>query len=604
MDTPSYILDPRFELIMGGAAFDDKPVEIVQGSDVPGFLSQLDPSDDIALVTHNAQFDASILSWRYNWRPKLIVDTLSMSRTVLANKIPGHSLKMVANYLKLPEKGMTIESVKGMTRADIIANGMMPDFEDYCRTDVELCRDIFYKLASKMPLEEFAVHDLVLRMAVDPVLHADVTVLAEYAEEVRRRRAETLAHIMVVAVEGESDLMSNDKLAKVLEGFGVNPPKKVSPATGRLTWAFAKTDGAFQDLREHHNPRVRDVVEARLKYKSTIEETRAKRLLNIGSLSFPHHGEHMLPVALRIGGARTHRFSGDWKCNFQNLGRESTIRSAVVAPPGHTLVAADAAQIEARILAWYCGQEDLLEQFRQGIDVYAAFASRLFGYPVTRETHKRERFLGKTGVLGCGYQCGPDKFMAMVASLSGGAIVLTLAEAQQVVEGYREINHRIEWKWGWLGKTVIPFMASPLAKESVIKDGPVTFGYNEVTGPSNLKMFYPSLSKKHPDGWLYQDGDKPNKLYGGKLTENIVQHMARVFIMQVALRLRQCAEEMNIRLALQSHDELVYCVPNEHVEVLTKLLHREMTTPSDWCAGLPLATDVKVGPNYGNMEKV
>jgi len=608
MDPPSYILDPRFEMIMAGYAFDESPVRNLAPHEIPYFLKTLD-AGEIAMVSHNAQFDASILSWRYDWRPRLIIDTLSISRTVLANKLRNHTLAAVAEHLGFPPKLVNIvREVKGMTRADIIANGMMEEYELYNSHDVDLCRQIFNKLAPDLPDEEFLVHDLVLRMAVDPVLHADVTVLAQYGEEVRARKEQTLARAMLLGIESEKDLMSNDKLAKVLMAFGITPPRKLSPATGVMTWAFAKTDEAFQALREHENPYVRDIVEARLKYKSTIEETRTARLLNIGSLGFPHHGEHVLPIALRIAGARTHRLSGDWKCNFQNLGRESTIRNAVMAPPGHMLVKADAAQIEARFLAWYCGQEDLLEQFRQGLDVYALFASRLFGYTVTKETHKRERFLGKTGVLGCGYQCGPDKFAAMVKSLSvltfGGVIELTVEEAVSFVALYRQINDRISWKWNWLNTVALPFMANHRNRDTgaTMPDGPVTFGHNEVTGPSNLKMFYPSLEKRSGGEWTYIDVGEFNKIYGGKLIENIIQHLARVFIMQVALRMVPHTEELRARLVLQSHDELVYCVPTEQVEILKGLLRHEMTTPSSWCSAIPLATEVKVGPNYGNME--
>ena len=602
MDPPSYIMDPRFELIMCGVAFDDEPVRIIDGPDVEAFFQSLDPSD-IATVSHNAQFDASILSWRYNWRPKLICDTLSLSRTIIANKSKRHDLGAVASYLGLPPKGHTVVDVKGMTRADIIANGLWPAYTAYCQGDTELCREIFKQLTPDLPNEEFLVHDLVLRMAVDPVLHGDVTVLAEHLSEVITRKETIFARAMLLGINNKSDLMSNEKFAAVLKGLGVDPPRKPSPTTGLMTWAFAKTDEAFQELREHENPYVRDLVEARLGYKSTIEETRCARLLNIAQLEFPHHGANMLPIALRVGGARTHRLSGDWKCNFQNLGRESRIRQALVAPPGNTLVAADAAQIEARILAWYCGQEDLVQAFREGRDVYAEFASKLFKIPVTKQSHPIERFVGKQGVLGCGYMCGPTKFLGMIrskAAIEGFDLVFTEQDAQAVVSGYRQINGKIEWKWGWMKDTALPQLA--FGPKEQIKDGPVTFRQFEVTGPSNLKIYYPRLQRG--DGnWWYDDAGQPNKLYGGKLIENIVQHLARVFIMQVALKIRTIVdEEMRVRLVLQSHDELVYCVPDAYVEVLMGLLYNAMTLAPQWAPGLPLATEVKVGFNYGEMS--
>ena len=537
MDPPSYILDPRFELLMCGVAFDDGPVTIIEGEDdFLKFLATLDPNE-IATVSHNAQFDASILSWRYNWRPKLICDTLSISRTVIANKSKRHDLGSVAKYLGLPPKGEDVINAKGMTRADMIANGQWEGYKTYCRNDTQLCREIFKALVPDLPNEELLVHDLVLRMAVDPVLHGDVTVLAEHHAEVIARKETIFARAMLLGINNKSDLMSNDKFAAVLKGLGVEPPRKPSPTTGMMTWAMAKTDEAFQELREHENPYVRDLVEARLGYKSTIEETRCARLLNIAQLEFPHHGSNMLPVALRIGGARTHRLSGDWKCNFQNLGRESKIRQGLVAPPGNSLLAADSAQIEARILAWYSGQEDLVRAFREGRDVYAEFASRLFRYAVTKQSHPIERFVGKQGILGCGYMCGALKFFNMIrtkAAIEGFTLEFDELDAQRVVDGYREINDRIKQKWSWLGNNALPQLAYSAHEQ--IKDGPVTFRQYEVTGPSNLKMYYPKLRRLEGQ-WVYDDAGQLNKLYGGKLIENIVQHLARVFIMQVALKI-------------------------------------------------------------------
>lgn len=155
LDPPSYVMDPRFELIMAGVAFDDGPVNIIDGPDVEQFLASLD-RDRIALVSHNSQFDASILSWRYNWRPALIIDTLSISRTVLANKLKYHRLGSVASHLGLPQKGEEIANVKGMTRADIMANGLWEGFKSYCANDVELCRGIYKKLSPNCPTRSFS----------------------------------------------------------------------------------------------------------------------------------------------------------------------------------------------------------------------------------------------------------------------------------------------------------------------------------------------------------------------------------------------------------------------------------------------------------------
>jgi hypothetical protein len=596
LDPPSYILDPLFQLICCGIAVDDKAPILLDRDEIEPFFQSLDPGN-IALVSHNAQFDASILSWRFGWRPRIIIDTLSMSRTIFNNKLKRHDLDSVAMCCGVPysSKGNTLSQVRGMCREDIIANGLWDEFRDYCLSDVRKCRGIFLKLAECLPDEEFLIHDQVLRMAVDPVLLADVTKLALHRDDIRARKEIMFARAMLMGIETKTDLMSNARFAVILDKLGVDPPHKISPITGLRTFAFAKSDEAFQALREHENPLVRDLVETRLGYKSTIEETRANRLCNIGNLTFPHHAKH-------IGAARTHRLGGDWKCNFQNMGRKSDIREALCAPPGQILVAADAAQIEARLLALYCRQQDLLERFRAGIDVYAAFASDLFGKPVTKATEPVLRFLGKTAVLGCGYVCGPDKFILMVKSLSaldGEPLVLSYTEADKIIQTYRLLNHMIVWKWGWMRSTAIPHMSKPF--NDPLADGPLTWGSFEVTGPSNLKIFYPGLHFQEGQ-WLYDDAGTPNKLYNGKLIENVIQHMARVVVMQAAHRLIPVANEVGARWVLQAHDELVYSVPERHAELLGKHLHTEMTREPKWAPGLPLATDVRSGPTYGAMQ--
>src|SRR5262249_36581026 len=147
--------------------------------------------------------------------------------------------------------------------------------------------------------------------------------------------------------------------------------------TGRVIPAIAKTDAfmaelaQYQDADDDTNFRVQTLVNARLAHKSTIEETRSEKFAAVASLPWPN-GQRMLPTPLRYGGAKTHRLSGEWKMNFQNLTRDATkskLRRSLISPPGYKIVAADSSQIEARLVAQLCGQSDLSEAFKNGIDV-------------------------------------------------------------------------------------------------------------------------------------------------------------------------------------------------------------------------------------------
>jgi hypothetical protein len=125
MDPASYILDPRFELI--GIAVKEPGVAAywVEGPDAPAFFASLDPND-IMSGSHNALFDNCIWFYRYGFVPRLMVDTLGVSRAVLSLK--SNSLESVAEHLQLGAKGEEIYQANGMRLADLKAR---PEF--YCK---------------------------------------------------------------------------------------------------------------------------------------------------------------------------------------------------------------------------------------------------------------------------------------------------------------------------------------------------------------------------------------------------------------------------------------------------------------------------------------
>jgi hypothetical protein len=196
-----------------------------------------------------------------------------------------------------------------------------------------------------------------------------------------------------MCIRDRDQLMSNKQLAKVLEGFGVVAPMKISPANGKQTYAFSKTDEEFKALLEHDNVTVQAIVAARLGVKSTIEETRTERFIGIAKRG-------SMPVPLRYYAAHTGRWGGDDKLNLQNLPRKSPLKYSIIAPDGYVVLDSDSSQIEARTLAWLAGQNDLVEAFDKGEDVYCIMASAIYGRQITK-ADERERFVGKTTILGC-----------------------------------------------------------------------------------------------------------------------------------------------------------------------------------------------------------
>ena len=274
-------------------------------------------------------------------------------------------------------------------------------------------------------------------------------------------------------------------------------------------------------------------------------------------------------------------------------------------------MAADSAQIEARMNAWFCGQTDLLEEFRTGVDFYASFASEIYGFRVIKELHPRERRIGKTGIIQLGYQSGAAKFKdTLWVDTFGdpdGAVDISDDEAQRVVSTYRAKFFKISGMWRWMQNTWLPLLAgtpvrigdNPRATAAEWKCVKVRKGVIE--GPTGLCLYYDNLREEDGEWWFDYGGSR-KKLYGGKLLENTIQFLARLVVMSAAVRLKRPLEQYTSRLTHSSHDEIVYIVPNEHVSVVAKMIELEMTRPPEWAKELPLACEIGIAANYGDAK--
>jgi DNA polymerase len=351
---------------------------------------------------------------------------------------------------------------------------------------------------------------------------------------------------------------------------------------------------------------VQTLVAARFGHKTTIEETRAQRFINISNLTL-QGSQGRMPMPLRYAAAHTHRLGGDWQLNVQNLTRGGRLRASLVAEDGYKVVTADAAQIEARLTAWFCGQQDLVDQFANGEDVYSNFATEVFGFPVSKSTHPTERFVGKQGVLGLGFQLWWPKFQARLKTDSenqtGKRIELTDEQATKVVVTYRGKYTKIPAMWSELMHHAIPVLSG--SGES-FQLGPVVFEKNAIVLPSltgeigaGLRLHYHDLQHKD-DQWVFTYAGKPKKVYGGKLLENIIQALDRVIVVAAALRIQRRIAPY--KLAQQAHDENAYIIRGEHVDQAKAIILEEMVVRPSWGQTLPLAAEAGVGQSYGEAK--
>ena len=514
LTTEEYVRDPRFEVLGVAIKVNNRITEWASGTQeqLKTFLQRHDWNNAMVLA-HNTMFDGAILSWVFDIKPRAYTDTVCIARAVNGVE-ESVSLKALSEKYGVGKKGDEIQNTLDKHRQDF-TDEELERLGDYAVNDVDLTYDLFTIMAKGFPKKELKLIDLSLRMFVEPVLDLDLDLLEDHLSNTRQRKEE----LLMDARASKEDLMSNDKFAKLLAAYDVEPPKKLSPTTGKETWAFAKSDEEFKRLLTHQDERVQSLVAARLGNKSTLEETRTQRFIDIAKRG-------TLPVPVRYYAAHTGRWGGDDKINLQNLPSRGTnanmLKRGIIAPQGYSIIDADSAQIEARVLAWLAEQDDLTEAFAKGEDVYKKMASKIYGVAESEIT-KDQRFVGKTTILGAGYGMGAQKFQDQLKTFGFN---MDLHEARRVIKIYRETNHKINKLWR--------------DAQLFLKDGN-TFGLygvlfvedGKILLPSGLHLRYDDLQFTTTDKGVefdYKTRRGRTRIYGGKIIENVCQAIARCII--------------------------------------------------------------------------
>ena len=648
MTTEEYINDPRFKLFGFCVSKEGAPPIWVPGRKAKAVLDRLQLHKH-TVVCHNAAFDLAALTWHYGVRPKRIVDTLSMCRGLFGT-IDSNSLAAVCERLGLGAKGGYIENMDGVRH-------LTPEIEaklaSYCKQDTALTWKLYETLAPQFPAVESVVVDLTVRMFTEPLFVLDAKCIDRELELAETRRTDLLEKAQCTL----EDLRSDAKFANLLISLGVNPPKKLSEKRSAkkgepvYVWAFAKNDADFKELLKHDNELVQWACEARMGLKSTIKESRAQRFKSIQE----RFGK--LPIALDYYGAHTGRYAASKSAstNLQNLPAvrgskdpdAGLLRKSMRAPEGYKVVVCDASQIEARFVAWLAGQDNLVESFAQGRDVYSEMASDIFNRHVDRKKNPDDYipgFIGKCTVLGCGYGLGMFKFAQMMyAGMLGGPSVLfdmDMAEqlsvnvdrfasriesndefaarieeirptavdqrewvvhcavAQKIIRMYRDSNPMIAELW-----RTFDILIEAMYKGEELEFGPLKTGKNYILLPNQMRLQYRDLEVNEEGRYSYlrrKEGRVQRVgIYGGSAVENVTQALAGAYVKEAMARMWV---KYNIRTILQVHDEVVAIVPEDKAEwALEKIMECMTTTPS-WAKGLPLAAEGDVADSYGGAK--
>jgi DNA polymerase I-like protein with 3'-5' exonuclease and polymerase domains len=604
MTTEEYIRDSRFQVICMGIKINNEPTQVYYGKQVGEHLNTINFFDK-AVLCHHAQFDGAILSWVYGITPMLWLDTLSMSRPKYKLTIGG-SLEKLAMATQAGYKGTEVLNAIGLRLEDFTKDNLQR-YGRYCMNDVDLTYRIYRILKSQFSVNEILSISQVIDMFTNPSLEINADALKQhhsYVVEERQKLLEQFGEAEAV----RKTLASNPKFAALLERIGITPPMKISKTTGKPTYALAKTDQGMQSLLDHDNPTVAALAAARLGVKSTLEETRTLSLIKVA-------GRGPLPVYLNYYGAHTGRMSGGDGLNLQNLPARAgkAIRQAIRAPRNCKLVVADLSQIEARLVAYIAGQDDLVQAFAEGRDTYSEFASKVYGRTITK-ADKVERFVGKTCILGLGYGMGPERLAdTLRIGQNGISVKLPEEEAKNVVLLYREVNHMITKLWKMCNKVL-----KAIANGNAMEFGKMFYCDEQGIRLTNgLYIRYPALRERHGKfSYIKKPADytkylksmtgnvdsfdiKYESTWGGAVTENIVQAQASILMREQML---ECAKA-GYPVKLQVHDEVIVCVPDSMVDKAVEDIRLIMSTPPTWAPDLPIACEVGYHQEYGSVVK-
>ena len=651
MTSEEYIRDERFQIIGCAVQPHGRPAQYITGKTEEEIKQRLRAIQwsKVFCVGHNMSgFDSLILTERVGVRPRFWGCTLSMAGQVHGSVPhpdsgrPSLSLDSLAHYYGLQRKTGGLQQVKGKRLEDLTPYDQRV-MTEYANHDAALCTDLFYWMKPRMPPEDMRLIHWFIRMFAEPRIELDTGSYRTWLEQMTKAKEKLLDHVGVDL----KVLRSNPKFAELLQQYGVEPPMKKSKTTGKQTYAFAKTDKAMTALLDHEDPIVQGLVEARLKTKSSIEQTRVQRFIDIGTRG-------KLPVPIVWGKTHTLRAAGGGKINMQNLSKgkppnEKTLpgtllatpkglrtfagmfpgdpefietgeggsfkaadchtfnlRDGLKAPRHHKWVVCDSSNIELRVAHCIAGQMDTVQKLREGEDLYCWFAGDLYGRIITK-ADKKERQHGKVGMLQLQYQSGAESFQNAARVM--GRINLTLDSAQETVDFYRQRFPMIPKFWK---KCMEAIQAMAAGKEMQLDQwGLIHTTKDALILPRGRRIEYRNLRQEYDEEygkqWVYDDRYQghPKKLYGGAMMENICQALAGIIVMDQCMELEMRwgkYDSSTTGMVLTVHDEGGMIVHENDAMAALKDAVSTMSKSPSWWPDIPLAAEGDIADRYGSAK--
>ena len=611
MTMASYVRDPRFEITGCSYKIEEGDTVWVTPDEIPSMvatLSELECHHGVNLICQNTKFDALILNERLGFTPSYYSDIMSMFKGMYP-QFPS-DLKFMSEFIFLGNetmaKGTALQNLEGLRYCDM-ASSQKDALAEYGIQDSDITYAIYQILKPDIPQAELDMINLTTRMYCQPEFVLDIPKLEAVIESQDGIKHNALLDAqkalddMDLSYEmDEKTFSSNPQYADFLRFLNVDVPTKISPRTGKEAPALGKNDVDYLELKKQH-PTLTSFYHARETIKSTIAKSRAQGLIN--AVQNRHNGDNKLVVPLKYYGAHTGRFGGGEKINLQNLQRGSEHRKALTAPRGKLVYVADSSNIEARMLAWFAGQHDLVDQFRNGEDTYATLASKIYGFEINKKSHPGERSVGKVARLGLGYGMGWSKFQETLLSGPMGMAPIPCDEnfAKLVVNTYRRSSPRVVACWNDAQNALFEMMN--VHPSGYL--GCLHVARESLNLPNGMHLHFPELYGReieHAYGVDYEVSYKAydyktkrfesKKIYGGKLVENICQALATAVIKEQMLKIDQIMQDhFDGQVVLQVHDEIIVIANDKEPDAIMDAMYKVMNTPPEWCADIPLASE-------------
>ena len=565
-----------------------------------------------ATVVVYEPLEAYVLKERFGVNPATVVDIVSMNR--LLNSPLGNICALSSS----------LNSTYRLSRIQ------MMELRRYALSNIAEMRKVAEEMLAVIPPQELDMINHTIHCFLDSPLQIDV-------ERLGQARNELIAGLHEGITPYQLDDLRNDlSFAQLLESKLGHLIDTKPGANGAIP-ALAQDDEFMRNLQKHEDAEIRELVEKRLLAKAfSAYASRIDYLRGTANLT-----SRVLPVHLNYAKAISGRFTGGNNFNIQNLPHPdrisspvlqrtaTAIRQSIHAPEGMALVAVDAAQIEARVLAWLVDEEELCVAFANNEDVYSTFAGAVFNEHVEKmsgdspeaKRMNNLRVIGKTAILGLGYRMGASRFRDQLKIQAASAVETMFSNEQElnvackdIVTQYRGRYQRISALWKEIEDAFRDSILDGTERsvgKVIIKPGN---GRISIALPSGRNIVYlsPRISEqKKLISYIGKSGisesftaDTPQitycgkELHGGILTENIVQGIARDLLVNAIFE----TEKKGHRVILHIHDEIIAITPESQAKLTLNDMISAWRNVPDWAQGLVLNAEGIYGKNLLDIK--